>query len=234
MDNVSRLKVFKAQTQNTRTLLAARIQIRRMINSSLRTGNRTGVTVQTRILALLFCAWAEANFSKVIHTPHGFSLDEISQIKKCIREGSIVAGWHKAIELALGKTAARAANFVPNTKRKLHAIAKTYVEEPSLLRNKIAHGQWTIALNKENSNENEKLSNELDNLTIVSIDLWFEAHERLANLLETLIESPNKAFMRDYWPIVVDLENTLANAATRTLERHIEILRRKNIRLRPA
>ncbi len=41
----------------------------------------TSANVQTKILALVFSAWAEARFSKLIHTPYGFDLNEIRQIK---------------------------------------------------------------------------------------------------------------------------------------------------------
>ena len=101
MDNAARLDVYRAQTENVRMLNQARKQINKAINYALRKGDIVSSQVQTRILALVFCAWVEANFSKVIHTPYGFTLDEISQIKRAYQRPNLETGWKKCIELGL-------------------------------------------------------------------------------------------------------------------------------------
>ena len=64
-----KLEIFKAQTQNVRELISAKVHLNRSINCSLRSNNNVSVNIHTKLLALTFCAWSEANFLKLIHTP---------------------------------------------------------------------------------------------------------------------------------------------------------------------
>ena len=217
MDNAARLAVFQAQVDNVRSLDAATRQIRRTVNEGLRRGNKPLVTVHTKVLAQVFCAWAEANFLKVIHTPHGFTLAEMSHIRRRWKENGITGGWETCIQLGLRKVPAKKGNFVPNARQRLNEAVQRFVTDPSLLRNKIAHGQWVSALNRGNASINAALSTQLAALTIVDIDRWYGCHRRLANIMESLIESPERTFLRDYWPQLVELEEFIAVSAGWTL-----------------
>ena len=84
--------IFHAQTANVRELSTAWRHINRTINSALCEDNSKLAELQTRILGLVFCAYAEATFSKLIHTPHGFTADEIHQIKST-GKSNIVDAW---------------------------------------------------------------------------------------------------------------------------------------------
>lgn len=200
MDENDRLAIFRAQTINVRKLEQVRAYLNRSINYGLRKGDAVSVVVHTRCLALVFCAWVEANFPKLIHTPYGFTLNEIEQIK---REGdrtrSVESAWQKAVELGLRRIqSSPKSNYVPNRRQALSGLVQTHVVEPSLLRNKIAHGQWEIALNRDNTAVNLDATNAIRNLDIVTLTRWFETHRYLALIVEALIESPNRAFHRDY------------------------------------
>jgi hypothetical protein len=225
MDNAARLAIYKSQVDNVRSLIAARTQVRRAINHALRIGNDPMVDVQTKILALVFCAWAESNFLKVIHTPHGFTLGEIQQIKRIWSNNGIAEGWQKCIQVALAKVPAQRSNFVPNARKKLTAIVREFVLQPSMLRNKIAHGQWVKALNGANTATNEALTQELSHLDITKITIWFRCHALLADIVEGLIESPKK-FVRDYWALTVELEEFVETSRGWSMED----LRRKLMR----
>ena len=87
MNNADRLQIFHAQTDNVRMLNQARTQIKRAINSALRKGDKTSSQVHTKLLALVFCAWVEANFSKLIHTPSGFTMPS-RKLCKGVQEAS--------------------------------------------------------------------------------------------------------------------------------------------------
>lgn len=226
MDNAARLAVYRAQCTNVRALEIARRQIRRAINDALRVGNDIAVEVHTKAFALVFCAWVEANFSKTIHTPKGFSLVEIAQIKARIRAGSVVDGWIECIRIAFQKTAAKKSNFTPNAKQRLRNCVDTLVTDPSLVRNKIAHGQWRQALNRENTNTNNDLTTRIENLDAVKIDTWFDCQKILCEIVELLIESPNGAFMNSYWGMIERVE-------TIPLERANWTVATKKIRLKP-
>ncbi len=217
MDNASRLAVYSAQCVNVRALEVARTQIRRAINDALRTGNLVAVDVHTKALALVFCAWVEANFSKTIHTPKGFSLIEIAQIKESIRAGSVVDGWEKCIELAFLKSAATKSNFTQNAKQRLRKCVASFVADPSLIRNKVAHGQWVEALNRDNTKINADLTESIRSLDAIKVELWFSCQKILCEIVELLVESPNKAFMSSYWGMIEKVEQLPIDRATWTI-----------------
>lgn len=235
MDYSDSLKVFQAQTKNVRALDQAGKQINRAINQALRTGDPTSASVHTKILALTFSAWAEARFSKLIHTPHGFELDEIRQIKDIQREKGLEAGWEKCLDLALKKvSASKKSNELPNKRQQILKIIKAYIIEPSLLRNKIAHGQWVVALNRYNDAENPEFTQRLKTLDAIAVSIWLRAYEYLARIVEDLIESPNRAFRRDYWLHLAELESFLDESAKWSLDDKAKKLRLKPSRLKPS
>jgi hypothetical protein len=176
---------------------------------------------------LIFCAWAEANFSKVIHTPYGFELDEINQIKRAAAEREISMGWMKAVKVGVRHLPAQRGSFAPNAVLLLARAIKKWVFEPSILRNKIAHGQWKIALNCKNDALQNDITGDLMGLTVTQIDGWFSCHEQLARLVEMLIVSPEKSFQRDWYTTVSELEQRMREASSRKVEEHRSILERK-------
>ena len=231
MDNTTRLQVYQAQTQNVRTLNQVRKQINRTINIALKKDDTVTIQVQTKVFALIFCAWVEANFSKLIHTPYGFTLQEISQIKRFYRENGLEAGWQECIKLALRKASkSNNSGYIRNVTRSLYSIVNEYIVKPSLKRNKIAHGQWKIALNRENTDVNVAMTKDLDDLNVVAISKWFKVHEYLSNIVEMIIESPNKGFHRDYWKEMDALKNFLEDSKSWTLEEKKKRLQKKPIR----
>ena len=227
MDNATRALIFFAQVNNVRCLELAMRQVRRSVNDGLRKGNKPLTDVQTKVYAQTFCSWAEANFSKVIHTPHGFTLSEISEVKRAWSSKGLAEGWHKAVQLGLRKVPAQRSNFVPNARQTVERLIKHYVREPTLIRNKIAHGQWMTALNRTNSAVNQELTVSLTALNVVDIERWHGGHARLAAIVESLIESPERTFARDYWPQLVELERYAAEADAWTLENRTNALQAK-------
>jgi len=229
MDQAQKLAVFRAQVTNTRALSGAIRQVRRSINLALRRNDLASVVAFTKIYSVLFCAWAEANFSKVVHTPYGFSVDEIQQINSEKSKG-IAEGWRKAVQFGIGHRRASQGNFAPNAHLRLERAIDRYVFDQSVLRNKLAHGQWVVALNRENNTPNPQLTKLIADLDRTRIDGWRSCHEGLARMVETLIESPERTFVRDWWSAVVKLDADMEEAARRTLECHILALKAKDAR----
>jgi hypothetical protein len=229
MNEKDRLAVFEAQTVNVRKLEQVQTHLTRSINLAFRKGDRSSAEVHTRCLALVFCAWVEANFSKLIHTPHGFTLNEIEQIKR--KDGwarSIESAWQKTVELGLMRIKiSPKSSYLSNRKQEILRLVQSHVVEPSLIRNKIAHGQWQVALNRENTAVAPDATQTIQNLNVVTLTRWFATHRYLALIVEALIESPNKAFHRDYWSYVTDLKQYLEKTAGWTLENKIDSLLRK-------
>lgn len=227
MDRKKQLEVFQAQTANLRMLEQGWKHTKRGIHHDLLTNNQASVALQTKLLALIYSAWSEAAFSKLIHTPHGFDLDEIGQIKAVGKKDSIVAAWEKCISLALKKVQSRNSGYIPNVKQELGRLIKTYIEQPSQLRNKVAHGQWRIALNSKNTAQNPDLTTALGNIDLVKLDVLREGCEGLCRIVEALIESPDRAFHRDYWPLLCKIKEDLERSSHFTLEQKLVMLKQK-------
>ncbi len=229
MDQESKLAVFQAQVKNVRSLKISLRQAHRSVNDALRSKDQVRASTFTKVYALLFCSWSEANFSKVIHTPYGFEIDEIVQVQRAKSDG-IAAAWKKAVELGLRHLDAKRGSFQPNARRKLRELIDGHVFEPSLLRNKLAHGQWAVALNRKNNAVQDELTKQIDDLNIVRVRSWIKGHEMMADAVETLIESPQKAFIRDWYQYVVDIEEAIVEAEQRTLQQHVQNLMEKEAR----
>jgi hypothetical protein len=231
MNETAKLEIYRAQVQNTRTLSRAWNQLKRQINLALRKGDDASAQIHTMLLALLFCAWAEANFSKLIHTPYGFEIDEIDQIKSTWSANGVGSAWNKCIELGLKRVGnIGKSNYIPNARQTLSRLVKEYIISPGLIRNKIAHGQWSVALNRENDAINHDIKRSMDNLDVVLIERWQKAHQSLSSIIEVMIESPNRAFHRDFWTELASLEKNLDIMSTWTLKSKIEKIKRKQIR----
>jgi hypothetical protein len=167
MDQDARLEVFQAEVTNVKSLRTAMRQVHRSINAALRNSDRPAIEAFTKLYALLFCGWAEANFSKVIHTPYGFNLDEIGQVQAAKADG-IGAAWKKSVQLGLRHLDAKRGSFKPNALQKLEAAIEAHVFDPSVLGNKLAHGQWVIALNRANDAIQEEHTTRIKELDILS------------------------------------------------------------------
>ena len=224
-------EIFKAQVQNVNLLNQARKQLKRTINRALRTNDLVAVKIYTKVFALVYCSWVEVNFSKVIHTPYGFSNDEINQIKRIYQRKGLEAGWKKCIELGLRKiNKASKSNYIPNVKRKVLSYVKNYIIEPSLIRNKIAHGQWKVALNEKSTAINTNLTEELKSLNVINVSNWFNIYRHILNIIEDIIASPKKAFHRDYNKHIIKLEDYLKKMSSLTLKKKKELLRKKPLK----
>jgi hypothetical protein len=227
MDYNQKLAVYQAQVKNVRALESSIKHVRRAINAGLRANDQPMVLAFTNTYAILFCAWAEANFSKLLHTPHGFEIPEIEQVQLA-KDSGIAAAWKKAVELGLRHLSAQRGSFKPNARQKLYNLIDGHVFDPSLLRNKFAHGQWVIALNRTNTAVQTELTTLIGELDIVKIDAWMASHRQLALLVENLIESPEKVFPRDWYTVVATLEEQIDEAEKRTLADHVAVLVRKD------
>lgn len=232
MNRHEQLIVFKAQVKNVQELDAAWKQVKRSINRDLIKDNHPAVRIHTKLLALVYCAWLEASFSKLLHTPYGFDLLEIEQIKAASRN-SIVKAWEECIAVAVLRVSSGKSNYVPNIRQKLNRLIKEYVEEPSLLRNKVAHGQWIEALNRGNTAVNDDLTGTISTLDVVKLDVLHDASKGLYEIVEALIESPERTFHRDYWLLLSKLEGHLNRTATFSLADKVRKLKSKRMKLTP-
>lgn len=229
MQESDRLDVFNAQTENVRALEQAWKHINKTINSAYSSGEISTDEIHTKLLAQVYCAFAEAVFSKVIHTPNGLTLDEISQVKSR-GSSNIVEAWKKCVELSLRKIQGKTSGHIANTRQKIESLIESYIYDPSLLRNKISHGQWNVALNSHNTKINQSLTNKIQSITVVDLYRLKAAFQSLFRIVEDIIESPNKAHHRDYWQHITKFEESQKEMASWTLENKITSLKQKKQR----
>ena len=200
------------------------MQINRQINTSILQKSDKAVQINTKLLALVYCALAESLFSKMLHTPHGLELDEIDQIREATKANGIKSGWLKCAELAIRRVDGTKHNHRQNVLGKLSYLIKEFIYDPSLIRNKLAQGQWRVALNRENTAINEEITKSIMEHTVIELYRRKHALERLAAIVEDMIESPNRAHRRDYWIHLSELEEKQRDLAKWTLGKKTERL----------
>lgn len=225
--------VFAAQTENVRALEQAWKHINKTINAAYLNGDNSTAEIHTKLLAQVYCAFAEAVFSKVIHTPDGLTLDEIAQVKSKGKK-NIVEAWKKCVELSLRKVQGKSSGHVANTRQKIESLIDQYIYDPSLLRNKIAHGQWKVALNSHNTKVNSTLTSKVQAITVVDLYRYKQAFQSLFRIVEDIIESPNKAHHRDYWGHISQFEESQFEMSAWTVEKKITALKAKKERAKLA
>lgn len=196
MPDINTYNFYKAYTVNVKDFLVAEKDIRRSINKALKTNKEITVKIQTKIYALLYSTYSESSFMKMILTPYGFEQKYIDEI---LNQDNIQQKWLKCLELAFLKfSVAKKGSEIPNKKQQLSKIIETYIVAPSVIRNKIAHGQLTIALNSKNTNLNPELTSNLGTLDFITVYKWFKINDYLRRIIEDLIESPNIAHHNHY------------------------------------
>jgi hypothetical protein len=225
----TQLEIFEAQTRNVRELSRAWIAVQRTINACLKRNDLPNASLHTKIQALILCAWAEATFSKLVHTPHGFNLDEISQINAVAQEQGIKDAWIKCLRLGLRKiVASPKSNYIPNVRQRVTKMIGIYVGDFAIIRNKIAHGEWVTALNSRRTAVNLEISRVIQGLDTVQLGRVKCGWEALCTIVESLIESPSRTFHQDYWQILADSEAKLESMKSWTLDAKAKLLQDKD------
>lgn len=219
--------IFSAQTENVKELKGAWTHINRDLNNSYLKNQQKSVSLETKLMALVYCALAESIFSKLIHTPRCFTANEISQIKAQTNSAGVQSGWLKCLQLSLQRVQGKNSGHVHNVNQDLNRLIKQYIFDPSILRNKLAHGQWVKALNRENDKVNEQLTQDIGNLTVVSLYQRKVALEKLSAIMADIIESPSRAHPRDYWSLTAELGEELQVMDSWTVEEKIRQLKHK-------
>ena len=122
VDQQQRLEIFKAQTENVRQLERAWSHVNRQINTAILSRNDLAVEINTKLLSVVYCALAEAIFSKLLHTPHGLELAFIDQVKSAAQVGGVKGGWLKCAELAMRDVNGAKSNHSQNVRKKLDEL----------------------------------------------------------------------------------------------------------------
>ena len=152
---------------------------------------------------------------KLIHTPQAFTEIEIMDIQ---RGRNLEEKWKKCVELAFMKINNRAnLGEIANKKQTLNRILDKYIIAPSQMRNKIAHGQWSVCLNGDCTKINEQISKEMNKLDFVKVDRLFSIYKKYQQCVLDLLVSLRTHY-RDYYANITELERYVKETESWTLE----------------
>lgn len=206
MNDAEILAIYKAQSRNVRHLKQVIQSFKRDINSDIRRGKVFQVETKTKLLALLYSAWSEAQFVQIVYTENGFSSSEIKNLLKSKKKG-ITEGWVDMIKLAFKKVGDPVADVELGKKlNKVLSLISDQIKKPSSIRNKIAHGQWIEALSGSLNEVDPAMSSELGGLDSVQIVRQINIHDYLGRIVRDLVQSPTLGFGRDYLVHITELE----------------------------
>lgn len=236
-------QIFFSSCENVRELAKSLKVTKRDINSDILRGKESDLLAHTKLLALLYCCYAEALFTKIVHTPYGLDLRDVNDIR---RQRDIVSKWNRCIELAVGQLSKGRPNLDAldeqgqmkrnhphNVEQALKRMVERYVSVPVTARNKLAHGQYVQAFNSGMTRLNNETTALIGSLNVVRIETDLFALEQLSAILEDLIETPKKGHFRYYFPNVVELESELQRRDKFTLEAKKMRLKEKREKYRP-
>ena len=196
-------EVYDACVVDVNELKSKRKILNKLINEAIRNNKNDALDTLTKLYALLYSSYAEISFLKLIHTPDGFSNEEIRVI---LKETNLTEKWHKCFELAMKKISNEDnKGEIANKRKKLQNILREYIIQPSKIRNKIAHGQWKKCLNSENEKINQEITSAILELDCVKIDILFSVYDMFQQCIVDLIKSPRTHY-RDYYSQIVKLE----------------------------
>jgi hypothetical protein len=221
------LEIYEASTINVREIKSRYKSVLRLINNSILYNRKGEVVTLTKLLALLYSAFAEVSFIKLINTPYCFNSAMIEDIQK---QRSLEDKWKKCIDLGFLEIEKQSnLGMIANQKKKIYEILDEYIIKPSQIRNKIAHGQWKIALNNESTAQNNETTIIINNLDFVKIDISFLIYDKYEQLIENLIESPQKAHYKYFYTTLYELNELIERTKTWSIQSKTErILRTKN------
>lgn len=208
-------EIYRAGTSNVKDLKKQRNRIQTLVNRAIREKNDADLISLTKMYALLYSAYAEMSFLKLIHTPKAFSESEISQIES---GRNLEEKWRKCVEFAF-KNLNSDANLgeIANKKQTLGRILEKYIIDPSQIRNKVAHGQWIICLNNDCTRVNNDITLKMQQLDFVKIDRYFSIYEKFQQCILDLSVS-QKTHYRDYYIIIVNLQKYIDSTEAWSLE----------------
>jgi hypothetical protein len=85
-------------------------------------------------------------------------------------------------------------------------------------------------LNSDGTDRNAALSDKLGDLDFLEVERLRAGCTALAMVVESLVESPNKAFHSDYYSVLASYEEQLREMGRYTLADHLKKLRAKQPR----
>jgi hypothetical protein len=202
----------KAHIANRRQLEKAITQINLVLNSAIKSNNKEREYVSTRLLVFLWMSWAETSLNALVYKqPH---VNEVIR-RKVLGVRREIDKWHILIDeffkkhyLSKKQTSIKRHNIGHSAYTKYQTLKEIIEKEISIfieIRNRLAHGQWKVALNTEATSKSQDITTKIWTLSKKEILYLKSTLVNLNKILNDLICS-KFTFERDFDPYIARID----------------------------
>lgn len=141
--------------------------------------------------------------------------------------------WERTVDIAFAEYHQVARPFEHSAARALakhqysaHMAGLARLEPMIGLRNKVAHGQWRVALNSRGTDENRDTTEKLGSENLMSLELKDRLAGSVANAVNDLVVS-REAHDRDLAVHQIATQNAIRELETRSWDKYLAALRKR-------
>jgi hypothetical protein len=187
---------YHQHCENIRMLEIAISTVQSSLRDSIRKNEKNKVDVFTRLLAQLVSSWIEVRVLKLIYEPNAFTDDQITEILKI---NVLNERWKKALLFSYSKSFKILDPSKIQDKRYdyLTDLIKSDFLESNQIRNRLAHGQWKYAFNKDLTAINNDFTDRIENENIMKLQIKLNIFKDIAQIIHDLTVS-KPTFDRDF------------------------------------
>lgn len=231
-------ELYRYHSDNYRAVAAGFEQALESLQRAVAAEDDRAVEAQSRVAAFLLSAKIEARFHKLSFEP---PVPDEFRARVNRREGrspSLIEKWKRTVRGAFSLYYATSGDFMssdaPAEAREqcgLHLEALPHLESVIELRNKIAHGQWQHALNREGTEINPEKTKQLQEDNLLSLHLKDRVAQIVADAVNDLVVS-KRTHDRDLKKHQRSLNDVLRELETRSYEKFAENIRSRERKAR--
>lgn len=184
---------LKIYNNNRYGIQRAITQLNRTLNKALARKEHNEAYVHIRCLFILYVSWLEVSMYCILHSANKLSSDERQTIICLNKE---IDKWDKIVDICFKKyylsTRQRIfskVNLGPTTfyrYQELHNLINVHISSYISIRNRLAHGQWSIAVNSKGTGKSQELTTNIMTLTKKDIMLIKTILNNFVNLITAL------------------------------------------------
>lgn len=192
------------------------------IKESIRRNEQSQVDAFTRILAQLVNSWIEVRVLKLIYEPNAFTEDQVEEI---LNIQVLNAKWKKALFYSYSKSfkISDPSKIQDDRYKYLSDLINSDFLESNIVRNKLAHGQWKYAFNKELTAINDDITKRVNDENVMKLQIKMKIFKDIAQIIHDLTVS-KPTFERDFDKYVSRVKNNKNHYENKNFERYKEIL----------
>lgn len=212
--------LYRAHVKNLRAIGDALRKICFELNASISRGDHKTSEALLKTAMLLLGGWSENRLRKLSYEPNGFSLSERNKI---LDGHNQIGSWEMALNLGFRKRynikKADLKTSLSITPRSHYLILLDAIDfdlKPIIeIRNKLAHGQWSRALNNANDDFSNTSMRRIKKENALTLKCKIRVLENLAYLIHDLVAG-NHAFERDFDKHFTNLEHARREIRTKS------------------